>query len=1640
MLKDRYRIDIRVQKIRTNFLGSLVATTDWGKIQIRGKVLPQPGLPWTVTFHTKEIKAEIPLHQLSERFPKIPDLKGAVSADGTLGGILRPKPILQHWSIRAHTERMVWKQNDMLIPFSAEVVLSPEQIRLVSVKIRSAVFVKGNIETPWTNPHVMLTARANKASISKLLTAFSQDASKSLAGGTISFLCEIKGSLTNPSVKGNVSLNPIYGKVVIPSLEGTFSVEDKKLLASADFSKGRVEVTRQFSGNDFAVWSVAMSDVSLAKAAQVNGWDNVNGRLNARLDIDTAQTSPSVAGNMDIEGFEWGRFRANERVDGRVTIDRKRIDFTSDALVLNAMIADNIVKLSNFKLDFGRGSRVAASGTIDSKEKLMDILVDGANIPPDLWPPLVSRYPMITGSMDVRGSMKGAWSGPQSTGDISFKNLKFVPSGGAWSGQAKINGSPDNVALKDIRIAGGYSGELTWASLRKNPRVQAKLSLQAANPQLLLDIIKSTAVVSGKLDGNADLLFRDALPVGVASFTWTNGGIQTFSFNELRTSMKFSGENVTLSEFSLSQDARAIHGVGEAQFKTNHWYFTSNIQFQHWGTNSFAVDGETIVTGRVGWPDLSIESKISAPLLWVNDFSVENITAKITREGPQWKLDGSTEKAIEFNGDFNQESEYLKGSVHAKNVRIEEILSRFSLPQKNIPKGVGNVTATFAGKLGEIDSKAKVDFSDVEWRKEKFDVTASIKVSSSAILISECRGHLVKGGTFSLAGAISRVSESSSHLAGEGKDLNLQSVFHLLDWPAKWEGESNATFRVSGPSNNLVYGIAFDGHHDGFGPFPLGGSLKGQITGRGGQWDLAGIRAESGDGYLALLPGSKIYLERNGAGTMQIIADSRNLRAGLLSFFGGAEVTGSWKSNSENPAEPHSPIELDIFARSLWVNQYTLDGNVTHLTLKPGKVEFSPIVGSGQQLSGVMVYADYPTLEMNDFKLTDNGTEKCFLNGFIGPDKWDYNLRLHHFDAGIMRSLFDTTMPISGFMDAELKGSGNLKNPVLAGDVSLADGRFDALPIDSAQAKLNYKNDILEIKDLKATRKKGYVLSGRFRIGLHSDEKKAIPPEMDLVVEKGDLAMLQDMWPDITKARGSFTARFQMGTRSWGRSVSGYLIAEKVLIQSAYTPSLSKGELKIRLDKNRLHVEQAHAKLGDGNLALTGYVDFTEGMPDFYNLSLRSEGENGISIRVPQLSISPGPFLGQFGILKRRLAGSSRGEPLVNLLLKGPASAPLLAGTIELENTFFTYPPTASLGYEKKNTAFRRWFKDFQEKLRWDVSLVAGSRTWYQNELVDANVTGNIHFVGNTNDMDVSGRINTQQGSIVYSGNEFRIKEATLELETKSPAIEDTSSKHVYVYLKATAEKDVYYTDGLSNNNQDTIVMVVDRSLMGEIQPRFYSRYNPNLSSQRALQLALGLPLSESVDTNSLLPDQRATHQNEKEDNDKLLRLGLVQLLDSSLASPLARALARNTGLVDVIRISYQGDDPNIANEVPVGDQASSNNITQNQFLKYAKGTKVKFGRGLSSRLFADYSVRVDEYQNQVDLRHEVELSYQLKRNLYLRGISELDNEHQLGRAPDRRAILENQWRFGLPKNKKPKTPRDTKGSLVPAKSATKPT
>jgi hypothetical protein len=846
---------------------------------------------------------------------------------------------------------------------------------------------------------------------------------------------------------------------------------------------------------------------------------------------------------------------------------------------------------------------------------------------------------------------------------------------------------------------------------------------------------------------------------------------------------------------------------------------------------------------------------------------------------------------------------------------------------------------------------------------------------------------------------------------------------HLLGWPLTWAGKTNATFSMIGAGEGKKMIITFDGDHDGFGPIKKGGKLSGTAAWQNGEWDLSNIRVDSGDGFVRLRNGSVLFIDKNNSGKMRLVADTRNIHMGLLTFFGRLELTGSWDGSKITPDGKAGPVELEVFARSLWINQYVLDGNVSHLTIDHKRLKFSPIIGTDQQLSGTLDYADYPSLTVNNLKLLDDGVEQFYLDGLVGPQKWDFKLHTKKIDASVVRGFFDTSLPMSGPMEVKLIGQGSIDNPIISASIDWRNGKIGPLPMDQATCSVRLKNGIVELNDIQLEKKKGYLLTGDMRLGTALlDDGTTVLPRINLKLTRGNMEILESIFPEFNHAHGTFEGHLNIDAVKNQPRLRGFLTASNLSFRSSsYVPDLRKGEIELHIENDVLHIERARAQMGRGILNSSGTITFENGLPDTYALRLYTT-ERGVSIRVPDLAIPPGAFIGRFSALKSKLSGVSRGEPRLDLSLTGPAINPKLSGTVWLDNTIFTYPPTEA---SKRSTSeinwIQSWLSDLYRSLDWDMTIIAGKRTQYENNLVSAGVSGQLRLLGPSQNIDVHGTITTEQGVIVYAGNEFKIQDATLEI---TPDVRFGDEKgSTLVYLKASAEREIFYTDVSGNSLTDVIYMEVDRALIGEIQPRFRSKNNPGLPSNRALQLALGIPLTESLEDN--LPVSLNRSPEEKADVNRMLRLGLVQLIDSNLTSPLARALARQTGLVDSIRVSYEEKDTHPVNQTPANENTltGTNPGNQNAWWRQLKGTKVKFGRELTSRLFADYSFKVDEYQNELDFRHEVELAYRVHRNLFIRATSELDSEQTLGRSPDRRALIENRWRFGLPR---PKTKTQT--------------
>lgn len=1532
-----------------------------------------------------------------------------------------------NWKITLETKELNWKhkKNNTPVWVEGKVTINSKQASVHLIALDKSIFLRGEIYNPLDNPNLNIELQTKHFNLNRAKFYFPPQSGLEYLSGPSELSAQIKGSPRNPFISGTFNIKPVYGPTIYPELVGLFSLDKEQLKGSASFSDGTILVTGTLNKRNQKPLQIELKNISLAPVAKENGWRNVNGIFSADLGLTVKRSIPHLSGDFSLNELKWGRHRKRENITGAVSArpDAMAITTRDESLILNLSINQDFLSLNAFKIDFGGDSYLTAQGRKNYKQGHMSFSVTGKKIPPDIWPPLVARYPDINGSLDFSGSVVGSTGNPQFYLDVLINKGQFLNNGNQWNGSTTLKLNKSELSLEKISIDGGVRGNARMIQKNKKWDVVVDLNLNESPPALFTDIFKTTVSVSGSLTGTAQLKYKNDVFLGNASMAWENGNVDQFKFDQATLQMTSEGNNIVIDDFNVIRQERALRSSGHLKNEGGLLKYTADVQMQQWGSNKYQVDGDSQLKGQLDLKNKSLVGTMTSPVLWINQYPLDALKIKYVKDNEKIGLDISGNDQVKGKAEFNFEKNQLNGNFSGKDIQIKPLTRDFFEldPSLGIPEGMAHYSLNVRGEFDNPQLTVKIISEDMSWRHENLDTEIFMEIEDSTFSLTGARIKIKNGGTIFASGLLPYKNNSEFNLSGAGTDISLNSVFRILRWPVVWDGKTNASFKMTGAQPQTELTILFDGQHNGYGPFPDGGTIVGSIKSTNKQWDISQIRVTSGNGYTQLRKGSEIYLDKNGAGRIRIVADTRNLKSGVLTYFGQVELAGLWDTQLEESENNNKPLEFDVFARSLWINQFVLNGNITHLTIKDKKVIFSPIVGSGQQLSGELNYKNYPDIEVSEFKFLENGIEQVYLDGHVGVNFWDFKARLREIDASVVRGLFDTLIPISGPTEMKVTAQGSLNDPIIEADVRWKEGKLGPIPLDLGTAHVSLKDGVVDIDNIWAIKKKGYVLRGNIKLGtaLLSDDQNS-PTEIDLEISKGNFGLITSIWNEASKAKGSYHAKLKVDRENEVTNISGFLEANDLYLRSSsYFPLLKKGELKMEFDKNRLKISRAQAKIGDGTAILSGFIDFDDMEPSIYNISLNTPSRKGISIRIPQLAIPPGPILGRFNILKRKLAGISRGEPKINLTYFGPAANPTLKGEVLLENSVFTYPPTKDNPGEKKHEEFTRWLNDYEKKINWDVIFTAGDKTQYENKLVNADIEGFIHLLGPSSDMDINGRIESEKGSIIYAGNEFKINQATLETITEKPQFSGIDDKQIFVYLKVDAERDVYYTDFSGNNVSDTILMRVDRSLLGEIQPRFSSKNNSNLSSEKAFQLAMGISLKESLEEDYVFSGQQSVSKNKEENVDVFLRASLVQLLDSSLASPLARAITSRTGLVDSIRLTYE-DSGATTSGTDLGDRGeNTTGANQNEWWRQLKGTKVSLGRELSGRLFADYRFKVDEFKNELDFRHEVELAYRLHRNLYIRATSELDTERTLGRSPDRRALLENRWRFGLPKKKR---------------------
>lgn len=684
----------------------------------------------------------------------------------------------------------------------------------------------------------------------------------------------------------------------------------------------------------------------------------------------------------------------------------------------------------------------------------------------------------------------------------------------------------------------------------------------------------------------------------------------------------------------------------------------------------------------------------------------------------------------------------------------------------------------------------------------------------------------------------------------------------------------------------------------------------------------------------------------------------KNFRYGIISILGRLSLKGEYQTR---PLRLSGELTLD----DLWLGEKRFSGEAFKFTL----TERNLFIRSLTDLPRFFVEARF---DAKSLKADYTGSRKdtLLLSGRYEPSDLSMSLKATALDAETLIDLFNLPISLSGSTDIDALVTGRIRAPNLEASAIVKNGCVADIPFSEVICKLTLRKNLLSISEFSITHRDIYKLVANGYMPVVFDKKSArdvanIPNNLTVTIEYGELKFLEGVTV-FKKARGPVSGKLELkGTHS-SPKVAGFLrVKDAYLELKSYIEKINDFNLIAKIKDNELIIEDLSGRVGAGRFLLKGTTLFKNFKPSRMNFTFENTTTAGVDLSIPELPI-PSPFSKETGI---KFASSySYGKPRFKMSLTGDAQKKVvLSGWITLDNTYFSYPPPPSTRSEDP-------LKEVLGRIELDLQLRAGENTWYENELVSINVDGALNIKGNWYKPSVNGVIESKRGYISYLGTEFKIRKARLEV------INDEA------YLEGVAFKSIPAKQGY-----DTVEVIINKAPIGKIQPRFVLLENPQLASENVLARVV------CIDAMGNTPEER----------DLLLRQGLIRLLDSSLATPLAKNLLRRSGVVDLMKVSYV--QPSIS---------ESRKETTTTLPELLKGTKYTFEKYLTDDMLVAYGITLDEQLGKLDLKHEIEVAYRWRGNIFIRGIYELESISLL-RPPERKVAVESHWRFGWPHKKK---------------------
>jgi len=1459
--------------------------------------------------------------------------------------------------------------------------------------------VSGGVEQYLSQPVLGLTLSANLG-LSRLPEIVRVDAWNRILplDGSAKLSADISGTLSNPKCKGWLLIPE--GKVSgrpFEEFQGQFVYEDRvlriinlqgKVYEGTLVFSGEVDISRPYVNLDFVLRSI-----DLAKLTPREWIDRVGGKGSLSGNIFGQPSDLEAKGEIGLREFRlWGRHFGS--VSGFFHYAKRGLEIEANSDVDGYKLSTGLLfegdgmRVSRLEILLPERARIALFGRVGfSTGGKLELSISNSYIHTAKLPWIGQRTDIFSGRVDFLGEIRGTIRSPDVSGKAWSSGLRVMDEEVEFN--CGFHYRDRILRVTPFELNRAYYADLTFNLERKKPAVTGFVETTEGDLKFISSLFSGNRAKSkemaGTVRGRVDFS-NFSLGASWCEELKAKGAFSIFQprlgwvfFDELVLEFNMAQQELNLNRFGFSVGFGEITGSAKIGMeKDSENIIDISTRFQNYpiissfrkqpdeggdlkqirpavaeGTGRNSVDGRLNFHGKLVWKkDWKIAGSFLGEELKYNGEKLGAVGAKLALNRKLAYL-SSLYCGNDLKGDITidlAKGKTISGSIEVNKSPVPHFL-RLVIGRGADRLAVNQIKGNLNGKLlfsGLLENPRVTGYLDIErgtFSGTDFMFKSTFNYERTGMNLESAELKFVSGGRIIAKGGIDPNKPEPVEGILTVEELELSELTSLFQQKkSEILGKVNGNIQVRGAFNHPRLKAALqlkDIRISSFQADKIETAFRAErvIGEENASAELVfdSFSAGFGEGLVRLVPEGRIGLSLSRKLIdFSLFGEFRNINLAKLSIFGGAELDGTVDFSGNSPV-----LETRLTTRDLWVNQHNFEAVSLRLSYADSKLFFLPVAKESFQLLGEI---DFESPDRFKVKLIEffRGKDRLITaSGNVnlsGPISVTVEGRKSKIPASVLAELLNLTIPVKGDSGFVLKLSrtmaGQEKERLLEslrieGKIEVANGSIGNLPFSDFHALFQADGSTINVEELILAKKGEYDVKCWGRIPYPKDSRE-IDFSLQMSDSKGSVLCL--LTRGISDARGELESSLRITGRREEPVINGYFRVRKATLYfREVLKRIDDLTCDISVKDSNIVINWIKGKIERGEMDFKGVITLAGWIPDKFDVTFENAGYYGIPLRIPFLKIPQSSFFGRL-----------LSEVPCSLELKGRIHAYgsprsyFLEGVIELENTHFTYPPRPQ---DTKDLNL-----DFLKPAVWNLEVRAGKNTWYENRFAEVQVEGYMRLTRPTNDLTVNGALSAVKGEISYLGATFSVKEANVE------CINDE------LFLEVRAECPV---------EDDTIVLVVERGKWGKVKPQFVSRNDPQMSQQEALVKATGL---DSLKLSS-------------QEGDVLLRKELLKLIDSSLASPLIKSILRSTGIVDVVKI-----DTAIAQKT--GERLSSvKPAEQGERSSLLEGTKITLGKYLSNSLYLGYKLQFEEgYLNRLELRHEVELLYRIKRGISLRG------------------------------------------------------